>query len=600
MRTKILTVFATLAILLASTGLFTVANASDQQKLMIDSASAVMKLAAGDDAAQLEIDGETVYFVQEDIYDITDTVELENGDIWYQVRETINGIGYDVYVCSDDVYLLDMEFESNMIAQDFPEDYICSLRKIHREHPQWNFIAYQTGIAWETMLNKQDVLRKNLISGSNIYLRSTAEGCYNSETGEYIPLDGKSWYQANRETIAYYIDPRNFLNETRIFMFLQLSFSENETEDLVQGILNNTFMSDNDPVDDIPYKTIFYQAGETYNASPIYLAALAKQEQGVNGSAAITGAEFTYNNVTYSGLYNFFNIGATAGTDNWKKGLVYANGGTDGSAATYDRPWTSPQKSINGGAQWISNGYISKGQDTMYFQKFNCTTYQRYTHQYMTNVQAAYSQSASMHKTYENCGALDSELNFKIPVYNNMPEETALPTAPAVIPDPEPDPEPDPDPDPQPDPDPTPMDPTSNFITDLNLTENEGTLSGFTLGMTYGELKNIVSQSSQGTVKLYDGSSEAADTAVLATGQILVHNDGETEESYTVLIKGDLDGDGIISTRDYLIYRKTLLGIYEMDPLQIMAACVNGESTISTRGYLIIRKYLLGVLSINQ
>ena len=36
--------------------------------------------------------------------------------------------------------------------------------------------------------------------------------------------DSGSWYQASRETVAYFMDPRNWLNEREIFMFETLGF----------------------------------------------------------------------------------------------------------------------------------------------------------------------------------------------------------------------------------------------------------------------------------------------------------------------------------------------------------------------------------------
>ena len=49
-----------------------------------------------------------------------------------------------------------------------------------------------------------------------------------------------------------------------------------------------------------------------------------------------------------------------------KAGLVFANGGSDGTKTSYLRPWTSPKKAIMGGASYIGEGYIASTQNTMY------------------------------------------------------------------------------------------------------------------------------------------------------------------------------------------------------------------------------------------
>ncbi|HQB32565.1 MAG TPA: hypothetical protein PLI19_04455, partial [Erysipelotrichaceae bacterium] len=157
------------------------------------------------------------------------------------------------------------------------------------------------------------------------------------------------------------------------------------------------------------YATIFYEAGQYAQVSPIYLAVKARNEQGVTGSAAVDGRTFEYNGVVYSGIYNFYNIHAYSGPDNWKYGLVYA--ATPGS---YGRPWNSIEKSIKGGALWIADGYISDGQDTLYYQKFNCVN-GAYWHQYATNIRAAFSEGRMMYSNYLLANILDQELTFGIP-----------------------------------------------------------------------------------------------------------------------------------------------------------------------------------------
>ena len=105
-------------------------------------------------------------------------------------------------------------------------------------------------------------------------------------------------------------------------------------------------------------------------------------------------------------------------------GLVKVFGETETS---YDRPWTSPKKAIVGGAKFISNGYISKGQYTSYLKKFNVNPsgyYPVYNHQYMANLRAPMSEALTTYNSMKTNGLLNSNLNFVIPVFNNMPENT--------------------------------------------------------------------------------------------------------------------------------------------------------------------------------
>uniref|UniRef100_UPI003261A810 cadherin-like beta sandwich domain-containing protein n=1 Tax=Clostridium sp. NkU-1 TaxID=1095009 RepID=UPI003261A810 len=99
-----------------------------------------------------------------------------------------------------------------------------------------------------------------------------------------------------------------------------------------------------------------------------------------------------------------------------QRGLWWAS-----QSGNYERPWNSPEKSILGGAFYYGNNYVKVGQDTFYLKKFNVQGSNLYKHQYMTNVQGAASEGAVYSKAY-NSDMKQTELEFKIPVYNNMPE----------------------------------------------------------------------------------------------------------------------------------------------------------------------------------
>lgn len=227
--------------------------------------------------------------------------------------------------------------------------------------------------------------------------------------GTYIPKDGSNWFNANSQTVAYYMDPRNFLNEDRVYMFEDLSYhGEYQTQDVVNKVLSGTKLA--------TYgfqPRWFVSAGAKYNMSPVALAARARQETG-GGSIAISG--YVYNGRT---VYNPFNIGATSSSNPVMNGIVYA----------YNKGWYTKEASINGGAQFIASGYISKGQNSLYYQRFNVANGVNNvgTHQYMTNLLAPYSESLTVKNTYTSYGIVNEALTFVIPIYNNMPASTSLP-----------------------------------------------------------------------------------------------------------------------------------------------------------------------------
>lgn len=346
---------------------------------------------------------------------------------FYQVKHNFVGGGtYTGYICGD--YL---KFEIDITpyieefkAAGFPDSYWKYLANLKEQHPNWTFQALQTGIEWEDAINNEAIVGKSLIhknnSGNGGYLDlSPLSYDYMTDTWKYF--DGTAWYAANRETVAYYLDPRNFLSEMYVFMFEDLSYQkELQTKELVSGVLGSDFLRQ--------YIDSFMQAAENYNISPIHLASRVRQEVGTSASVTTNGAPFEKDGKTYSSLYNFYNIGATSGVDNWKNGLVWANGGANQTATTYGRPWNTPEKSILGGAEFLANRYVKSGQNTIYFQKWNVATDTPFTNQYMTNIMAPMSEASTIFSSYEKSGLMKQKeesmpFAFIIPVYKNMPQE---------------------------------------------------------------------------------------------------------------------------------------------------------------------------------
>ncbi len=169
------------------------------------------------------------------------------------------------------------------------------------------------------------------------------------------------------------------------------------------------------------YSDIIIKAAEESGISPYSIAIKIIQEVGRNGSGSTSG---TY--AGYEGYYNFFNWGASdKGSDGKsavEKGLIYAK----------EKGWNSQYKSIVEGAKLMANNYVSIGQNTSYFYKFNVIdngVHSLYTHQYMTNIKDPSSQAKNLFTTYAENNVLDSSLNFVIPVFNNMPSnKCTLPT----------------------------------------------------------------------------------------------------------------------------------------------------------------------------
>ena len=89
----------------------------------------------------------------------------------------------------------------------------------------------------------------------------------------------------------------------------------------------------------------------------------------------------------------------------------------------------------------------------------------------------------------------------------------------------------------------------------------------------------------------------------IVTGDIIAGKDmsGKNKSKQTIVIYGDVNGDGDITIKDLLIMRKYLLGTANLDSIYQQAGNVNKDNNgITIKDILILRKQLLGSASIEQ
>ncbi len=68
--------------------------------------------------------------------------------------------------------------------------------------------------------------------------------------------------------------------------------------------------------------------------------------------------------------------------------------------------------------------------------------------------------------------------------------------------------------------------------------------------------------------------------------------------AYTVIVKGDVDGNGNVDTTDYLKIKSAFLGALDLNETYFKAADVDGSSNIDTTDYLKIKNHFLGTCNL--
>lgn len=473
----------------------------------------------------------------------------------------------------------DADFESYMTKQGFPESYKPYLRTLHEQHPKWIFTAQKLGVDWNTALKEECVVGRNLVHSSALASwKSMEKGAYDFNGGYWYGLDG-SWVAASKEIIMYYMDPRNFLNDTYIFMFENQSYDPSyQTESGVETILADTFMSGSytcpDTKKKYTYSQTFMDAAKKSGVSPYHLASRCRNEQGVNGAPQSLGTVKGYEN-----YFNFFDIQAyaTSTMTAAEMGCKYAKT----TNPTYLLPWTNQYKSIVGGSIFLGTGYITKGQDTLYLQKFDMVDGGNglYYHQYMTCVFGQANEAISLKNAYSQ-DILNSAMEFKIPVYNNMPDKLC--------------------------PKPTSSGDNNNYLNSLSVsgTSISPKFDKFTTSYTAtvkAEISSVTVNanplgksakvSGNGKVSLKTGENTIKVTCTAASGVKLTYTIKITRKAASqTLQQGDVNGDKYLTVVDALLMLRYNAGKTQLDSAQLKRADMNGDGKVDVIDALTLLK----------
>lgn len=517
------------------------------------------------------------------------------------------------------------------------------IQKLKNQYPNWNFKVLYTDIEWSDAIANEYVGHgsspRNLVPANN----SNYDGDWICKICGDQEYDNGKWYCASESAIAYMMDPRNSLNYTDIFQFMQLSYTDCNYE-RIYAMVAGTFLQNS--------ANTILESARNNDVNAYYIVARLLQEQGKNGSTLTSGNGY---NGQYVGYYNAFNIGASG---SGKEAVIL-----NGLANAQSYGWTSLDSSISGGIEIIAKRYIARGQDTLYFQKFDVENSDGnlYWHQYMQNILAAQKEGQTLRNTFEDIGAVNGEYTFIIPVFKNMPSSTAARPSSTSSPS-------------------NPSEPSTPAISDMvrvNVTGSlylrnapgkdadkitkvykdevitrlskaaekvDGTYWDYVMkadgtkgyaaretydtedtyklylvpineepstpdvpddeavvkndkvkintatndvvtvpGATIQDFANLVGK--EVSAKSLNGEALTSDSR-LSTGCVI-------DDKYTVAVLGDVNGDGKITAGDYVSVKNYIMGIIQLDSNGIKGADVNQDGKITAGDYVVIKNYIM-------
>ncbi len=531
---------------------------------------------------------------------VLESVKNSEGQ-WYKItyhngtKQITGYIFYDPSYIRIVEYNPDADFDEQIKA--FPASYQNALKILHAAYPNWNFVPNPVNLSFAEAVSMQtENMRKQVqVTSSTVSWRSMGSGSYDWNKNSWVQSNG-GWTGASREVIAYYMDPRNFLNVDGIFQFMQQTYVSQTTEADVNKVIAGTFMAngyDAKKGDSYggSYAKVLIAAGKQNGIDPCVLAAAIIQEQGSKGSSSLISG--TYKG--YEGYYNFFNVGASGSTTS----QVIANG----LKRAKDEGWNSVPASIIGGAEFYKKNYINrynnavKNQDTYYYQDFNVQNTNEIWHQYAQAIHDAYSKGSFLNKAYQTQSKYS--LTFRIPVYTDMPSSAS--------------------------PLPAKSTKTNNYyFSNISVSGLTPSFNMFTydysLYVTGNTNINVtpVSNASYAGNKSFSvkkGSNTITLKVKSETGYIMDYvinveaskdctitingssSSGGSSSSVTVKL-GDTNGDGQITIRDLANIRLHLLGLVSLKGNNLTGADTNKDGQITIRDLANVRLHLLGLITI--
>lgn len=200
-------------------------------------------------------------------------------------------------------------------------------------------------------------------------------------------------YPAQRENVMQYVNPENLVSGYEKYQFMNLGASNDIDVQTLDSYLSGKGVLDGQGA-------AFKSAAEANNISEVYLVIHSCLESGNGTSELASGID--YNGTT---VYNLFGIGA-----------VDSSPVESGARYAYEHGWTSIEKAIEGGADWISDNYINNEkykQNTLYKMRWNPA--QPAVHQYATDIAWASKQAKDMSGMFEAFPT--AKYQFEIPVF---------------------------------------------------------------------------------------------------------------------------------------------------------------------------------------
>lgn len=135
----------------------------------------------------------------------------------------------------------------------------------------------------------------------------------------------------------------------------------------------------------------------------------------------------------------------------------------------------------------------------------------------------------------------------------------------------------------------------------LGISKNQEYVVGFALNTNISSIqKKILTDSRIELKQFLNNKGEKIKEGLVATGMRFTLIFNQKEYTYTIVIKGDVNGDGYIYATDYVKVRNHIMGKSKLTGPYLLAADINNDKNIYATDYVQIRNHIMGKTQIVQ
>ena len=141
----------------------------------------------------------------------------------------------------------------------------------------------------------------------------------------------------------------------------------------------------------------------------------------------------------------------------------------------------------------------------------------------------------------------------------------------------------------------------SEILRTLNIKNDGKYIYGYELGTDVSTIiKSITDKESNAKVLYNDKLNKEKNSGIIASGDTINIKTNREEKTYIITIYGDVNGDGLITSADYIAIKNHIMDVKKLNDTETICADPSRDGKVSSADYIAIKNHIMDVKKINQ